>query len=275
MTLILREILQTASSVNEAEAILKNRRGSVSENVLVMDADGGEAVVFEVTPKRIDRLTVEKSLGVANHFRSPVFKDDQTNFTRQQENTTARRQARMDELLATHDGAITLDTSANILSDRAGLGDQPLAPGHRWAIDADIATHSVVIDATSRTIWVSRYPNIAGGYVSFSLEKGLSGDIQGTEVRPPEKLTRTFNVHRSRQLLSESSDRSAIERDQAARRALTLAPEHPAALKRLAEALVDQDRHLEAKPIIKRALAAQPEFAHEKRELLTLEQAVR
>ncbi|MCB9764724.1 MAG: hypothetical protein H6739_33420 [Alphaproteobacteria bacterium] len=270
MTLIVREIVQHASSLDEAEAILRARKGFVSENVLVIDADAGEAAVFEVSPVHVVRRPVDGHMAVANHFHAEVFADDATNQQRMTENTTGRREARMAELLDAHAGRVDMARAVEILRDRAAVGGEPLPIGHRHAIDADIATHSVVIDATARTLWVSRYPNTAGGYVAFNLEDGLAGRLEPVEVVPSEDVQRTLRIHRGRALLKEARAADPEDAEAIARRALGLMPDHPEALQVLAEVLVALDRPDEAAPLIRQALATPPEYGDEVEALTAL-----
>ncbi len=233
MTMVMREVLESASSLDEVEAILAARRGFVSENVMVIDGKVGEAALFEVSSSRLERVPITTDLSVANHFRSESFAGDEQTRWRLEESTTAHRQARMDELLDEHRGSIDMEVAVAILRDREGAGGRQLPAGHRWALNADIATHSVVMDATSGTIWVSRYPNTAGGYVAYDLDAGLSGDIEPVEVVEALDVRRTIDIHRGRRILAEE------EGVEAARRALLLMPDHPQALVALAEALIE------------------------------------
>lgn len=260
MTLIVREILQYASSIEEARAILEARKGMVSENVLVVDAEAGRGVLFEVSPRRLGELEVEGSLGVANHFRSATFADDAENARRRDTWSTGPRQSRMDALLTELHGSIDDAVAVRILTDRAGVDGRPLPDGHRAAIDADIATHSAVIDATARSVWVSRYPNTAGGYVEIRLEDVLAGVLEPREVVPAGDLGRTLAVHRSRDLVAASRAESPAEAEVLAREALELSPGHPQALSALGRALIDLGRPEEAREVLQQALMVPPAY---------------
>jgi len=154
-----------------------------------------------------------------------------------------------------------------ILQDREGPNGEPLPRGHRQALNADIATHSVVIDATARRIWVSRYPNTAGGYVAFDLEEGLSGQLNPVQVVPARDTHLTFDVQRGRDLLRAARKAPPEQAETMARRALGLMPGHPEALQVLAAAFLAQNRPAEAIPLIRQALDAPPEHPREAREL--------
>jgi len=260
MSLILREVLQYASSLDEAEAILRGHKGFVSELVMVVDGDAGEAALFELTPERVVRVPVDGDLGVSNHFRSPEYASDLANRERLTTITTVPRLARVEELLERHRGSLDLATAATILGDRRGVGDRQLAPGHRHALDADIATHSVVIDATTRTIWVSRYPNLAGGYVAWQLDEALEGALRPLEVVPPRQVQRTLDVHLGRRLVRRAEGAAPEEAEALLERALELMPGHPWPLLELSRVRVRQGRLEEAEALIEQGRAAPPEY---------------
>jgi len=45
--------------------------------------------------------------------------------------------------------------------------------GDRRAIDARIATHGVVMDATARVMWVSEGPHLSGRFIRFDIGRLL------------------------------------------------------------------------------------------------------
>jgi hypothetical protein len=75
----------------------------------------------------------------------------------------------------------------SVLRDKRGLGGVELPLGHRSAIDALIATHSVVMDLTARELWVSEGPHAAGRYVRFDLASLL--DRAATPPSPDPLVT--------------------------------------------------------------------------------------
>ncbi len=260
MSLILRQVLEQASSLDEAEAILRNSKGFVSELIMVVDGDAGEAALFELTPDQVERVPVDGDLGVTNHFRHEAYAGDAKNQERMAAITTVPRLERLDELLGQHRGTLDMAAATEILRDRRAVGGTPLPPGHRHALDADIATHSVVMDATTRTLWVSRYPNAAGGYVALSLADGLAGKLAPVEVIGPRDIQQTLDVHRGRVLVRQADRLPPDEAEELLERALTLMPGHPWPLLELARVRAAQGRLDEAEALIAQGAAVPPEY---------------
>ncbi|MEQ1506784.1 MAG: C45 family autoproteolytic acyltransferase/hydrolase [Myxococcota bacterium] len=239
MTLVLREVLEDARTLDEAEAILDARRGFATELVLAVDGLRGEAVVFEVTPERVVRLPAGELLGVSNHLRSPVFADDVENARRQRDQTTGVRLERIDELLAARRGTLDPSAAVEILRDRSGPGGAALPRGHRWALDADIASHAVAIDATAGILLVSVSPNLSGGFVAYTLDDLLAGDLEPTLVVEPSDPGEALRTHRARELVRDASHQRGADAVTLLRQAARLRPDHPEVLLALAEAVDD------------------------------------
>ena len=89
----------------------------------------------------------------------------------------------MRELVARDAGHIDPAAAAAILRDRRGLGGAPLPLGNRNAVDALIATHSVVADLTAGVLWVSEGPHTLGSYRRIDVRARLAGTAtQGEEA---------------------------------------------------------------------------------------------
>jgi hypothetical protein len=119
---------------------------------------------------------------VTNHFRTGLRMDPADARVRAT-TTTLARFARLEEQLSraaapdprTERGRVAAQTAVSILRDRRGPGDAPLPLGDRRALDALIATHSVVADATAGVLYVSEGPHTLGRYVRFDLAELLRG----------------------------------------------------------------------------------------------------
>ena len=273
MTLLVREILEGASSLDEAEHILASRGGFVSENVLVVDAEAGEVAVFEVSPERVVRLTAGDHIAVSNHFRHPSWSDDATNARRIEELTTVPRLLRAEELLNNNLGTLTPAAARGILQDRSGVGGVPLPRGHRHALDADLATHGVVFDVTERTAWVSRYPHISAGWVEINLHDVLADASNPLLVDAPDSNADALDALKTRQmraLVRQAGELSAEAALPLLTQAALLRPGHPEPLLALGRAHVELGDSDAARIALSGALAAPLEYAHQEREALAL-----
>ena len=77
-----------------------------------------------------------------------ILASDPKNLAVRAHTSTLARQTRVDELTAEDDGRFDPNTMLAVLRDRRGAGDHDEPLGHRGTIDAWIATHSVIADAT-------------------------------------------------------------------------------------------------------------------------------
>jgi len=167
-----RALLSEAETVDEAIAILEKKKPMVSHILLLADATGATAAI-ERAPG--EKLYVRRSDGpvlpLTNHFEGDCASDPKNLRVRQKTSTLPRRE-RLDELLA-EKKPIDPARAVEILRDKKGKGGAELTLGDRTTIDAVIATHAVVMDSTSKTLWVSEGPHLMGKFVRFDLEKLL------------------------------------------------------------------------------------------------------
>jgi hypothetical protein len=164
-----RDLLEHADSLADVERMLGETAPVVSDIYVVADGKTGEIAVWERGQTRIGKLLPDGSgrIGVSNHLRSETFRDDEDDLALRTWSTTVARGLRVDELVAAE--PLSVDRGIAILRDRRGPGGVELAPGNRNAIDAFIATHSVVADVTDRVSWVSSAPHTQGAYRAVDL----------------------------------------------------------------------------------------------------------
>src|SRR5690606_7634115 len=124
ISIVTREILQYASTLEEAIAIAKKRRVFVSESIMVGSAKDQKAIVIEVAPHNFGVYDVPNSsqLICSNHFQSAAYENDKNNLKHQMESHSQYRYERMEELLETQN-KITPEIAVNLLRDKEGLGD--------------------------------------------------------------------------------------------------------------------------------------------------------
>lgn len=252
MIFLVREILESATSLDDARRILERGRGFVSENVLVVDGKRGRAAVFEVTPDDVTELDAGTGRVVANHFHGP-HAGDRMNQERMAEGTTVSRETRMQALFDA--GPVDVPRAIAMLTDDGGL-----PKGHEGAINARNTSHSVILDATAKVLYVSRYPNLDGGYERFALDDLLHGNLVGTRVSDPVDPVAAFQVHEVRDLVRRSADDPVVME-----RALRLNPHDPDATLALARDRAAAGDLEGAATLARELLALPPERASQAR----------
>ncbi len=170
-----RAVLEGASSIDEALAIIRRDPPMASHILLLADGKTGDAVVVERAPGRELGIVREpaSTTVLANHYRTPELAADPKDARIRELTTTLARDARLRELLARGNGAIDPAAAAAVLRDRAGTGNRPLPLGNRNALDAVVSTHSVIADLTARVLWVSEGPHTLGRYVRIDVPARL------------------------------------------------------------------------------------------------------
>ena len=93
ISLLAREILQYASTLEEAVAIAKKREVFVSEAIMVGSAIDNKAILIEVAPNNFGVYEVANSnqLVCANHFQSEAYREDKNNIKHIQESHSKYR----------------------------------------------------------------------------------------------------------------------------------------------------------------------------------------
>ncbi len=168
----LRETLATAKTVDDAVRTLSAHEVMVSHIVIVTDPSGRTAVVERAPGGAAHVRWSQAPLATTNHFEGPLANDPRDAEVRATTSTLARR-ARGDALVASLPEAPGVATMVALLRDRRAPDGSELPLGDRRAIDALIATHGVVFDATARALWVSEAPHLLGRFVRFDLRRLL------------------------------------------------------------------------------------------------------
>ncbi len=158
-----REALGEGRTADEVAAWLAARDPMVSHVVLVADAAGGARVVERVPGREAHVRSGALPLALTNHLEGPSARDPKNDRVRETTSTVARR-ARLDVILSEDPAPTERDLMA-VLRDRRDVDGRLLPPGDRRAIDADIATHGVVMNLRTRTVWVSQGPHLSGQFV--------------------------------------------------------------------------------------------------------------
>lgn len=171
ISLLAREILQYASTIDEAYAIAKKHKTFVAESLLIGSAKDGKAAIIE---KSTDQIALFYSgsnrIICTNHYQSEIFKEDARNQENIATSDSPYRYDRLDELLNEN---IPVDASkaASILRNRFGKGGKEIGLTNEKAINQFIAHHSVIFEPAKRLMWISTAPWQSGEYVAYDLNE--------------------------------------------------------------------------------------------------------
>lgn len=215
VSLVTREILQYASTIEEAIAIAKKREVFVSESIFVGSAKDKRAAVIEVSPKNFGVYAVPNSsnqLICSNHFQSAAYANDEKNQQHILESHSQYRYERMEELLEETD-KVTPIKVVDILRNREGLEENKIGYGNEKALNQMLAHHGIVFQPEDLLVWVSSSPYQMGEFVAYDLKEIFSkgnksyASVAKTELNIPKdpflNTTAYQNYERYRSLRDE------------------------------------------------------------------------
>lgn len=171
ISILNREILQYASSIDEAIAIAKKREVFVSESIFIGSAKDKRAITIEVSPKNFGVYEVENSnqLICSNHFQSESYKADKKNIKHIAESHSQYRYERMEELL-NQQPIITPQIAVDILRNKEGLQNKSIGYGNEKSLNQLLAHHAILFKPEQRLVWVSSNPYQLGKFVAYNLK---------------------------------------------------------------------------------------------------------
>lgn len=170
ISIVTREILQYASTIDEAVAIAKKREVFVSESIFVGSAKDKKAALIEVSPENFGVYDVVNSsqLICSNHFQSAAYAHDKKNQAHILESHSQYRYDRMAELL-NENAKVTPQTAVNILRNKEGLNNESIGYGNEKALNQLLAHHGIVFKPEELKVWVSSNPYQLGEFVAYDL----------------------------------------------------------------------------------------------------------
>ena len=178
ISILTREILQYASTIDEAFAIAQKRKTFVSESILIGSAKDGKAAIIEKSPEKTVLFKGKESdrLISTNHYQSEEFSKDERNMENIRTSDSPYRFARLEELI-NENMPIDASKAASILRNHKGLQDADLGLANEMAINQFIAHHSVIFQPEKRLMWVSTSPWQCGKYIAYDLNKIFNDTI--------------------------------------------------------------------------------------------------
>ena len=179
ISILVREILQYASTIEEAYEIAAKRDIFVSESLLIGSAYDDKAVIIEKSPTKIDMYEPDENyLVCANHYQSDLFSNDSVNLLNIENSDSKPRYDRMMELLHENFPVSTI-SAAEILRDQKGLGGKDIGMGNSKALNQLIAHHGVIFKPKELKAWVSSSPYQVGDIVCYDLNKIFNSTQSG------------------------------------------------------------------------------------------------
>ena len=170
ISLLCREILQFASTTEEAINIAKKRRVFVSESIMVGSAKERKAILIEVSPKKFGVYEVDNGLLLCtNHFQSAPYSKDKKNLKQIELTHTTYRYEKLQEL--TQENILSPEKIATILRNTQGLNGKALGYGNEKALNQLLAHHSVIFSPEDCIAWVSTAPYQLGAYIAYDLKE--------------------------------------------------------------------------------------------------------
>lgn len=171
VTLLAREILQYASSIDEAYRISKKRKLFVSESIMIGSSRDGKTAIIEKSPGNCDLVYPDgKMIICTNHYQGKTFLQDRINLENIRGSDSYERYQRVRELLDMNN-PLDVSRAIDILRDQHGVEGVNVGMGNQLAINQLIAHHSVVFKPDSLLVWVSAGPWQLGKFVAYDLKK--------------------------------------------------------------------------------------------------------
>ncbi len=268
--ILVREALENARSIDDVVQLVRKTPVMVPDFYLVGDGKTGESAVIERSPTRVEVRRAGPGRGdvtlLTNHALSPAFAGDAENDRLKRYLTSGARFRRLDELTKKWRGQIDPHKALEILRDKRGAGGEPLGLGNRNALDAIIATHSVVVDASNLILWVSEGPHLLGKLRGFDLRRELLGEDRpppGDLPEDPLVGTQELADYREARASLASAERFRRERDsghalEEARKAAALEDKLPEAHRLLGDLYLERDARDDARREYQRFLELSP-----------------
>lgn len=180
ISILAREILQYAETVDQAIAIAKKRKTFVSETLLITSKKDHEAILIEKSPTKTGVFrSGTASLICSNHYQSETFINDEINKQNMRESDSKYRFNRVYELL-TQQSKLTPEHAASVLRDQLAENNDTLGMGNPRAINQLIVHHSVIIQPETHMFYVSTNDFQLGKFIGYDLTE----IIQNKKIAP-------------------------------------------------------------------------------------------
>ena len=170
ISILAREILQYASTIEEAYEIASTKTTFVSESILIGSRKDNSAAIIEKTPKEIALFSVDgEEIISTNHYQSAQLGTTEVNIENIKNSDSKYRYDRVTELLQ-QDSTLDYKKAIDILRNRYGKNGKDVGIGNEMTPNQSIAHHSVVFATTSNKMWVSTANWQSGTMLCYDLD---------------------------------------------------------------------------------------------------------
>lgn len=171
VSLVAREILQYATTIEEAYDIASKRKMFVAESFLIGSARDGRAAIIEKNPDSIGLMSTSgNALICTNHFQGDVMGQSELNVEHMRTSASPYRLERVKQLLS-ENGKNSVVKTAAVLRDQKGLMDKDIGLGNEKLVNQLVAHHAVIFQPEKKLVWVSTAPWQLGKFVCYDLNK--------------------------------------------------------------------------------------------------------
>jgi len=169
VSIIARDILQYASTIQEAIDISNKYTSFVSESFTISSVIDQRIAVIEKTPNSTGvYFSATDTIIVTNHFQSNELKGIPLNIAHIANSESVKRFERTAELISSSD-SLGFKQVAEILRDQKGMRGRNIGLGNPMALNQLLAHHAVIFDNVNKFIWVSTYPYQVNKMNAYSL----------------------------------------------------------------------------------------------------------
>jgi predicted choloylglycine hydrolase len=189
ISILAREILQYAGTIQEATEIAKRSETFVSESLLIGSAADHNAAIIEKSPQKLDVFQSGKDyLVCANHYQGKSFVADSVNINNIKDTDSKSRFDRMNQLMS-RSYPLDVDKAAAILRDQKGVNDKFVGYGNSKTLNQLIAHHGILFKPEKKEMWISTPPYQLGEFIYYNLNdvfshNGAFKPVDSLKIRP-------------------------------------------------------------------------------------------
>lgn len=170
VALLAREILQYATTIDEAVQIASKRKVYVAEMFMIGSAKDSSAAIIDMSPKGMGVYRPEgERLICTNHFQSDRFAKTRRTRKNKEVSSSVYRYERVTELINAT-AKFDQHSAADLLRNIKGRKDEDIGLGNENAVNQLIAHHSIIFKPYQRQVWVSSNPFSLGAFACYDLD---------------------------------------------------------------------------------------------------------